>query len=310
MRIANDVTALVGNTPLVRIRRLTGDAGGQVVAKLEFYSPAHSVKDRIGVSMIDAAEKAGRIKPDTIILEPTSGNTGIGLAFVCAARGYKLVLLMPDSMSRERRMLLRAYGADLILTPAAEGMPGAIKRAEEMAAAHPRYFIPQQFENPANPEIHRRTTAEEIWRDTDGQADVLVAGIGTGGTITGVGEVLKARKPAFRCVAVEPDASPVLSGGARGPHPIQGIGAGFVPAILNTKIYDEIIRVKNDDAFAFARRAAREEGLLVGISSGAALWAAVEVARRPESAGKMIVVIIPSFGERYLTTPLYADLAD
>ncbi|HTI55122.1 MAG TPA: cysteine synthase A [Verrucomicrobiae bacterium] len=310
MRIANDVTALVGNTPLVRIRRLTEGAPAQVVAKLEFYSPAHSVKDRIGVSMIDAAEKAGRIKPDTIILEPTSGNTGIGLAFVCAARGYKLVLLMPDSMSRERRMLLRAYGADLILTPAAEGMPGAIKRAEEMAAGDSRYFIPQQFENPANPEIHRRTTAEEIWRDTDGQADILVAGIGTGGTITGVGEVLKARKPSFRCVAVEPDASPVLSGGVKGPHPIQGIGAGFVPGVLNTKIYDEIIRVKNDDAFAFARRAAREEGLLVGISSGAALWAAVEVARRPASAGKMIVVIIPSFGERYLTTPLYADLAD
>ncbi|HEX5531130.1 MAG TPA: cysteine synthase A [Methylomirabilota bacterium] len=310
MRIANDVTALVGNTPLVRIRRLTEGAVGQVVAKLEFYSPAHSVKDRIGVSMIDAAEKAGRIKPDTIILEPTSGNTGIGLAFVCAARGYKLVLLMPDSMSRERRMLLRAYGADLILTPAAEGMPGAIKRAEEMAAADPRYFIPQQFENPANPEIHRRTTAEEIWRDTDGQADILVAGIGTGGTITGVGEVLKARKPAFRCVAVEPDASPVLSGGARAPRPSQGIGAGFVPAILNTKIYDEIIRVKNDDALTFARRAAREEGLLIGISSGAALWAAVEVARRPESAGKLIVVIIPDFGERYLSTPLYADLAD
>jgi cysteine synthase A len=310
MRIANDVTALVGNTPLVRIRRLTEGAVGQVVAKLEFYSPAHSVKDRIGVSMIDAAEKAGRIKPDTVILEPTSGNTGIGLAFVCAARGYKLVLLMPDSMSRERRMLLRAYGADLILTPAAEGMPGAIKRAEEMAAADPRYFIPQQFENPANPEIHRRTTAEEIWRDTDGQADILVAGIGTGGTITGVGEVLRARKPAFRCVAVEPDASPVLSGGARAPHPIQGIGAGFVPAILNTKIYDEIIRVKNDDALAFARRAAREEGLLIGISSGAALWAAVEVARRPDSAGKLIVVIIPDFGERYLSTPLYADLAD
>ena len=310
MRIANDVTALVGNTPLVRIRRLTEGAVGQVVTKLEFYSPAHSVKDRIGVSMIDAAEKAGRIKPDTIILEPTSGNTGIGLAFVCAARGYKLVLLMPDSMSRERRMLLRAYGADLILTPAAEGMPGAIKRAEEMAAADPRYFIPQQFENPANPEIHRRTTAEEIWHDTDGQADILVAGIGTGGTITGVGEVLKARKPAFRCVAVEPDASPVLSGGARAPHPIQGIGAGFVPAILNTKIYDEIIRVKNDDALTFARRAAREEGLLIGISSGAALWAAVEVARRPESAGKLIVVIIPDFGERYLSTPLYADLAD
>jgi len=310
MRIAKDVTELVGNTPLVQIRRLAVGAVGQVVAKLEFYSPAHSVKDRIGVSMIDAAEKAGRIKPDTIILEPTSGNTGIGLAFVCAARGYKLVLLMPDSMSRERRMLLRAYGADLILTPAAEGMPGTIKRAEEMAAADPRYFIPQQFQNPANPEIHRRTTAEEIWRDTDGLADALVAGVGTGGTITGVGEVLKARKPSFRCVAVEPDASPVLSGGVKGPHPIQGIGAGFVPDVLNTKIYDEIIRVKNDDAFATARRAAREEGLLVGISSGAALWAAVEVARRAESAGKLIVVIIPSFGERYLSTPLFADLAD
>jgi cysteine synthase A len=310
MRIANDVTELVGNTPLVRIRRLTEGAKGQVVAKLEFYSPAHSVKDRIGVSMIDAAEKAGLIKPDTIILEPTSGNTGIGLAFVCAARGYKLTLLMPDSMSKERRMLLRAYGAELILTPAADGMPGAIKRAEEMAKADSRYFIPQQFQNPANPEIHRRTTAEEIWRDTDGKVDILVAGIGTGGTITGVGEVIKARKPEFRCVAVEPDASAVLSGGAKGPHPIQGIGAGFIPDILNTKIYDEIIRVKNDDAFAFARRAAREEGLLVGISSGAALWAAVQVARRPESAGKLIVVIIPSFGERYLSTPLYADLAD
>jgi cysteine synthase len=310
MRIANDVTELVGNTPLVRIRRLTEGAKGQVVAKLEFYSPAHSVKDRIGVSMIDAAEKAGLIKPDTIILEPTSGNTGIGLAFVCAARGYQLTLLMPDSMSKERRMLLRAYGAELILTPAADGMPGAIKRAEEMAKADSRYFIPQQFQNPANPEIHRRTTAEEIWRDTDGKVDILVAGIGTGGTITGVGEVIKARKPEFRCVAVEPDASAVLSGGAKGPHPIQGIGAGFIPDILNTKIYDEIIRVKNDDAFAFARRAAREEGLLVGISSGAALWAAVEVARRPESAGKLIVVIIPSFGERYLSTPLYADLAD
>jgi cysteine synthase A len=310
MRIAKDVTELVGNTPLVRIRRLTEGAKGQVVAKLEFYSPAHSVKDRIGVSMIDAAEKAGLIKPDTIILEPTSGNTGIGLAFVCAARGYKLTLLMPDSMSKERRMLLRAYGAELILTPAADGMPGAIKRAEEMAKADSRYFIPQQFQNPANPEIHRRTTAEEIWRDTDGKVDILVAGIGTGGTITGVGEVIKARKPEFRCVAVEPDASAVLSGGAKGPHPIQGIGAGFIPDILNTKIYDEIIRVKNDDAFAFARRAAREEGLLVGISSGAALWAAVQVARRPESAGKLIVVIIPSFGERYLSTPLYADLAD
>jgi cysteine synthase A len=310
MRIAEDVTALVGNTPLVRIRRLTEGAAGQVVAKLEFYSPAHSVKDRIGVAMIDAAEQAGRIKPDTIILEPTSGNTGIGLAFVCAARGYKLTLTMPESMSKERRLLLRAYGTELILTPAAEGMAGAIKRAEDLAANDPRYFIPQQFQNPANPEIHRRTTADEIWRDTDGRADVLVAGIGTGGTITGVGEVMKARKPTFRCVAVEPDASPVLSGGTKGPHPIQGIGAGFVPDVLNTKIYDEIIRVKSDDALATARRAAREEGLLVGISSGAALWAAVEVARRPESAGQLIVVIIPDFGERYLSTPLFADLAD
>ncbi len=310
MRIASDVTELVGNTPLVRIRRLTEGAKADVVAKLEFYSPAHSVKDRIGVAMLDAAEKAGRIKPDTIILEPTSGNTGIGLAFVCAARGYKLVLTMPESMSKERRLLLRAYGAELILTPAVEGMAGAIKRAEDLAARDPRYFVPQQFQNPANPEIHRRTTAEEIWRDTDGQADVLVAGVGTGGTITGVGEVLKARKPTFRCVAVEPDASPVLSGGTKGPHPIQGIGAGFVPDVLNTKIYDEIILVKNDDAFATARRAAREEGLLVGISSGAALWAAVEVARRPESAGQLIVVIIPSFGERYLSTPLFADLTD
>jgi cysteine synthase len=310
VRIANDVTELVGNTPLVRLRRLVAGCKADVVAKLEFYSPAHSVKDRIGVSMLDAAEKAGKIKPDTIILEPTSGNTGIGLAFVCAARGYKLVLTMPDTMSRERRMLLRAYGAELILTPGSEGMPGCIKRTEDLAASDPRYFIPQQFQNPANPEIHRKTTAEEIWRDTDGKADILVAGIGTGGTITGVGEVIKARKPAFSCVAVEPDASPVLSGGQRGPHPIQGIGAGFIPDVLNTKIYDEVIRVKNDDAFATARRAAREEGLLVGISSGAAIWAAVEVGRRSESAGKLIVVIIPSFGERYLSTPLFADLAD
>jgi cysteine synthase A len=310
MRIARDVTELIGNTPLVRLRRVTEGCAAEVVAKLEFYNPAHSVKDRIGVSMIDAAERAGRIKPDTIILEPTSGNTGIALAFVCAARGYKCVLTMPETMSKERRMLLRAYGADLILTPGSEGMPGAIRKAEEMAAADSRYFIPQQFKNPANPEIHRRTTAEEIWRDTDGKADILVAGIGTGGTITGVGEVLKARKPSFRCVAVEPDASPVLSGGPKGPHPIQGIGAGFVPEILNTKIYDEIIRVKNDDAFTTAKRLAREEGLLVGISSGAAVWAAVEVARRPENAGKLVVVIIPSFGERYLSTALFAELAD
>jgi cysteine synthase A len=310
MRIANDVTELVGNTPLVRLRRLTEGARAAVVAKLEFYNPAHSVKDRIGVSMIDAAERAGKITADTIILEPTSGNTGIGLAFVCAARGYRLALVMPDTMSKERRMLLRAYGAELILTPGSEGMPGAIRRAEELAAGDSRYFIPQQFENPANPEIHRRTTAEEIWRDTDGAVDVLVAGVGTGGTITGVGEVIKARKPSFRCVAVEPAASAVLSGKPRGPHPIQGIGAGFVPAILNTAIYDEIIQVKNEDAFSIARRAAREEGLLVGISSGAAIWAALEVARRPESAGKLIVVIIPSFGERYLSTPLFANLGD
>ncbi len=310
MRIARDVTELIGNTPLVRLRRLTEGCVADVVAKLEFYGPAHSVKDRIGVSMIEAAEQAGTIKPDTIILEPTSGNTGIALAFVCAARGYKCVLTMPDTMSKERRMLLRAYGAELVLTPGSEGMPGAIKKAEEMAASDPRYLIPQQFQNPANPEIHRRTTAEEIWRDTDGKADILVSGIGTGGTITGVGEVIKPRKPSFKCIAVEPDASPVLSGGVKGPHPIQGIGAGFVPDVLNTQIYDEIIRVKNDDAFTLARRMAREEGLLVGISSGAATWAALEVARRHENAGKLVVVIIPSFGERYLSTALFADLAD
>jgi cysteine synthase A len=310
MRIANDVTELIGNTPLVRIRRLTQGCVADVVAKLEFYNPAHSVKDRIGVAMIDAAEKAGKIKPDTIIVEPTSGNTGIALAMVCAARGLKCVLTMPETMSKERRMLLRAYGAELVLTPGPEGMGGAIRKAEELAASDPRYFLPQQFKNPANPEIHRKTTAEEIWRDTEGKVDFLVAGIGTGGTITGIGEVIKARKPSFRCVAVEPDASPVLSGGQKGPHPIQGIGAGFVPDVLNTKIYDEVIRVKNDDAFATARRSAKEEGLLVGISSGAAIWAAVEVARRSESAGKLIVVIIPSFGERYLSTALFADLAD
>lgn len=310
MKIANDVTELIGNTPLVRLRRMTDGCCAEVVAKLEFYNPAHSVKDRIGVAMIEAAEKAGLIKPDTIILEPTSGNTGIALAFVCAARGYKCVLTMPETMSKERRMLLRAYGAELVLTPGSEGMAGAIRKAEEMAASDPRYFIPQQFKNPANPEIHRRTTAEEIWRDTDGKADILVAGVGTGGTITGVGEVIKARKPSFRCVAVEPDASPVLSGGQKGPHPIQGIGAGFIPDVLNQNIIDEIIRVKNEDAFETARRMARLEGLLVGISSGAAVWAAVQVARRPENAGKLIVVIIPSFGERYLSTDLFANLAD
>jgi cysteine synthase A len=310
MQIANNVIDLIGNTPLVRINRLTQGCVADVVAKLEYQNPAHSVKDRIGLSMIEAAEKAGRINPDTIVLEPTSGNTGIGIAMVCAARGYKCALVMPDTMSKERRMLLRAYGAELVLTPGAERMQGAIKKAEEMAAADPRYFIPQQFENPANPEVHRRTTAEEIWRDTDGKADFLVAGIGTGGTITGVGEVIKARKPSFKCIAVEPDASPVLSGGPAGPHPLQGIGAGFIPKILNTKIYDEIVRVKNDDAMDLARRMAREEGLLVGISSGAAMWAALEVARRAENKGKLIIVIIPSFGERYLSTPLFAGLAD
>jgi cysteine synthase A len=310
MNIASDVTKLIGNTPLVRINRLCAGCAAEVLAKLEYQNPAHSVKDRIGLSMIEAAERAGLIKPDTIILEPTSGNTGIGLAMVCAARGYKCTLVMPDSMSRERRALLRAYGAELILTPGAERMPGAIKKAEEMAAADRRYFIPDQFRNPANPDVHRRTTAEEIWRDTQGKADILISGIGTGGTITGVGEVLKARKPSFRCVAVEPDASAVLSGGAAGPHPMQGIGAGFIPEILNTRIYDEVVRVKNDDAFDIARRMAREEGLLVGISSGAAMWAALQVARRSENAGKLIVVIIPSFGERYLSTPLFAGLAD
>jgi cysteine synthase A len=260
--------------------------------------------------MIEAAEREGLIKPDTIVLEPTSGNTGIALALVCAARGYKCTLVMPETFSKERRMLLRAYGAELVLTPGTEGMPGAIRRAEEIAAADKRYFIPQQFENPANSEVHRRTTAEEIWRDTDGEVDIVVSGVGTGGTITGVGEVLKERKPELRLVAVEPDASPILSGGARGPHAIQGIGAGFVPDVLNTKIYDEIVRVTNEDAFASARRIAREEGLLVGISSGAAIWTAEQVARRPESRSKLIVVIVPSNGERYLSTALYSDLAD
>ena len=311
MKIANNVTELVGNTPLVRLNRLTEGVNAEVVAKLEFFNPAHSVKDRIGVAMIDAAEQAGLINQDTVIVEPTSGNTGIALAMVAAARGYRLILTMPETMSKERRLLLRAYGAELVLTPGPDGMGGAIRKAEEIAATDPqRHFIPQQFQNPANPEVHRRTTAEEIWRDTDGKVDILVAGIGTGGTITGVGEVIKARKPSFQAIAVEPDASPVLSGGVKGPHPIQGIGAGFVPDILNTQIYDEILRVKNEDAFQTARRMAREEGLLVGISSGAATWAALQVANRPQNAGKLIVVVIPSFGERYLSTPLFADLAE
>ena len=310
MRIADDITQLVGNTPLVRLNRVTDGVVAQVVAKLEFFNPAHSVKDRIGVSMIDAAERAGLIGSDTIILEPTSGNTGIALAMVCAARGYRCVFTMPETMSKERRMLLRAYGAELVLTPGREGMPGAIAKAEELAKSDPAYFIPQQFENPANPAIHRATTAEEVWRDTDGKLDIFVAGVGTGGTITGVAQVIRERKPSVRFVAVEPAGSPVLSGGAKGPHPIQGIGAGFVPTILDRDLLDEIITVENDDAFEIARRLAREEGLLVGISSGAAVWAALQLAHRPENAGKLIVVVIPSFGERYLTTALFAGLGD
>ena len=308
MRIANNVAELVGNTPLVKLNRLAPAGGATVALKLEFFNPAHSVKDRIAVAMLDAAEAAGKIKPDTIILEPTSGNTGIGLAMVCAARGYKCAFVMPETMSRERKLLLKAYGADLLLTPGAEGMPGALKKADELAAADSRYFIPQQFENPANPAIHRATTAEEIWADTDGQVDIFVAGVGTGGTVTGVGEALKAKKPGVRVVAVEPAASPVLSGGNRGPHPIQGIGAGFVPGILNTAVYDEIVQVPNDAALDTARQLATQEGLLVGISSGAAVWAALQVAERPENAGKLIVVIIPSFGERYLSTVLFQHL--
>ena len=309
-RIADSIAYLIGNTPLVRVRPLSDDAVADVVAKLEFFNPGGSVKDRIGLSMIQAAEEAGLLGPDTVILEPTSGNTGIALAFVAAAKGYKCALVMPDTMSMERRLLLRAYGADLILTPGSEGMKGAIRKAEEMAAADSRYFIPQQFQNAANPAVHRRTTAEEIWRDTAGQVDIVVAGVGTGGTVTGVGEVLKAYKPSVQMVAVEPVDSPVLSGGQPGPHKIQGIGAGFVPDILNTDIIDEVVQVSNEDAFATARRVATEQGLLVGISSGAALTAAQRLAARPENAGKLIVVIIPSNGERYLSTALFADLRE
>jgi cysteine synthase A len=310
MKVAGDITELTGSTPLVWLRRVTAGAGARVAAKLESFNPAGSVKDRIGVAMIDAAEEAGLIGPDTVILEPTSGNTGIALAMVCAARGYKCVLTMPESMSVERRMLLRAYGAELILTPGPDGMPGAIARAEELAKADSRYFMPQQFQNPANPAIHRVTTAEEIWRDTDGQIDVFVAGVGTGGTITGVAEVIKARKPSVRIIAVEPAASPVLSGGPKGPHPIQGIGAGFVPQVLDSRLVDEIVTVGNSESLETARRLAREEGLLVGISSGAAAWVAMELAKRPENAGKLIVVVLPDYGERYLSTVLFSGLAD
>ncbi|MDO4878394.1 MAG: cysteine synthase A [Neisseria sp.] len=309
MNIANNITDLIGNTPLVQLNRLTEGLPGRVVAKLEFFNPGSSVKDRIAEAMIEAAEKEGKINKDTVIVEATSGNTGIGLAMVCAARGYKLAITMPESMSKERRMLLRAFGAELILTPAAEGMNGAIARAQALVDEHPNtYFMPRQFDNLANVEIHRKTTAEEIWRDTDGQVDIFVAGVGTGGTVTGVGEVLKARKPDVKIVAVEPDASPVLSGGEKGPHPIQGLGAGFVPSILNTKIYDEVIRVTGEDAFATARAAAEKEGILVGISSGAAIWSALQLAAKEENRGKLIVVLIPSYGERYLSTPLFADL--
>jgi len=310
MNIANSVTDLVGNTPLVRLNRLTKDTDAQIVAKLEFLNPAHSVKDRIGVAMIDAAEKAGLIDKDTVIVEPTSGNTGIALAMACAARGYKCTLIMPETMSQERRILLRAYGATLILTPGSGGMGAAIAKAQELAASDPKVFVPQQFQNLANPEIHRTTTAEEIWRDTDGEVDIFVAGIGTGGTITGVGEVLKARKPSVQVVAVEPADSAVLSGGEKGPHGIQGIGAGFVPEVLNTEVYDEVIPVMTEDAFEIARAMATQEGLLVGISSGAATWAALQLAKRSENSGKLIVVVIPSFGERYLSTALYQPYMD
>jgi len=305
VRIADDITKLVGNTPLVRINKLTKGLGGQVVAKLEYFNPCGSVKDRIGVSMIEAAEKAGTIDRDSILVEPTSGNTGIALAFVCAVKGYRLILTMPETMSMERRGMLKAFGAELVLTPGALGMKGAIEKAEELVKENPKAIMLQQFKNPANPEAHRKTTAEEIWRDTDGLVDALVAGVGTGGTIAGVGEIIKKRRPTFKVIAVEPENSPVLSGGSPGPHKIQGIGAGFVPEVLDRQIIDRVIKVTNDSAFETARRLTKEEGIFCGISSGAAMWAALKIAKEEEFKGKLIVVIIPDLGDRYLSTELF-----